>query len=118
MTTSMAGAAAAAAAAPLTAEQKAALANLHKAATQFEGVFLGMMMKTMRETAPPVSITGQPSNAEQMFTEMLDQQRADAMAQGGSLGIARMMEQQLRASVLAGANHESKSVVPEAGVSL
>ena len=77
-----------------------------------------MMMKTMRETAPPVSITGQPSNAEQMFTEMLDQQRADAMAQSGSLGIAKLMEQQLRAQVLAGAKHESKAVVPQAGVSL
>ena len=49
---------------------------------------------------------------------MLDQQRADSMAQSGSLGIARMMEQQLRAAVLSGAKHEAKSVVPQAGVSL
>lgn len=87
-------------AAPLTAEQQAALAKLHTSAQQLEGLFIGMLFKTMRESSPDTSITGKVSESEKTFNEMLDQERADKLAQTGSLGIAKMIEQQLRASVL------------------
>jgi Rod binding domain-containing protein len=90
-------------AAPLTASQQRALGKLHDAAVQMESLFVDMMFKEMRKATPQVSLTGQPSQAEQMFGEMLDEKRSEQLAQSGSLGIAKVIEQQLRAAVL-GAN--------------
>ena len=86
--------------APLTDPQKAALAKLHAAAQQLEGLFIGMLFKSMRESAPDTSITGKVSESEKTFREMLDQERADKLSQTGSLGIAKIIEKQLRASIL------------------
>jgi flagellar protein FlgJ len=97
---------------PLTPQQKAALNRLHTAATQLEGVFLDMLFSAMRETVPQQSIFGQESNGEQTFQTMLDEQRAQSMAQSGNLGIARVLEQQLRQSVLSDASRESKTQIP------
>lgn len=91
----------------LSPEQKAALDHLHTAATQFEGVFLNMLFKAMSDTVSKSSIFGKNDNTEQTFSGMLDEQRAQSLAQTGSLGIAKVMENQLRASVLADAHHEA-----------
>ena len=88
-------------AAPLTADQQAALKRLHVAATQLEGMFVDMLFKEMRESAPKVSLFGKVTESEKTFNEMLDQARADKVAQSGSLGMAKIIEAQLRASVLA-----------------
>lgn len=95
-----------------TPQQKAALERLHTAATQLEGVFLDMLFGAMRETVPQQSIFGKESNAEQTFQSMLDEQRSQQMAQSGSFGIAKVLEEQLKQSVLADADRESKSQVP------
>jgi Rod binding domain-containing protein len=88
--------------APLTADQQAALKKLHDAATQLEGVFAGMLFKEMHKTVPDDGgVFGKRSNAEQMWQDMLDEKQADAMAKTGSFGIAKMVERQLRAQVLA-----------------
>ena len=97
------------AAKPLTADQQAALKKLHDAATQFEGVFLNMLMSAMRDTVPKETIFGKTSGAEQMWQGMLDQQQADAIAKSGTLGVARIMENQLRSTVLNDAAQEAKT---------
>ena len=97
--------------ADLTPDQQAALKRLHQATTQFEGVFLGMLLKEMRATVPQNGIFGPESPTTQTFTEMLDQQRANQLAQSGSVGIGKLMEQQLRAAVLANAGQEAKTHV-------
>jgi flagellar protein FlgJ len=97
----------------LTPDQQTALRRLHQAAQQFEGVFLGMLFKEMRATVPQAGLFGAESSTTQTFTEMLDQQRAQQLAATGSMGIAKLIEQQLKASVLADAAHESKSSVPQ-----
>jgi Rod binding domain-containing protein len=86
--------------APLTADQQAALKKLHAAATQLEGVFVGMLFKEMNSTVPTDGILGKQSNAEAMWKDMLAEKQADAIAQTGSFGIAKMVENQLRAQVL------------------
>jgi flagellar protein FlgJ len=100
-----AGAAALAAAAakpPLTAEQKTALKHLRAAAQQFESLFVNMLFKSMRAASPQTSITGEKlSPAETTFTEMLDEKRSEALAQTGAFGIGKVLEDQLRDSVLA-----------------
>ena len=95
-----------------TPQQKQALERLHTAATQLEGVFMDMLFSAMRETVPQQSIFGKESNAEQTFQTMLDEQRSQQMAQTGSVGIAKVLEQQLKQSVLADASRESKSQIP------
>ena len=65
-----------------------------------ESLFVDMLFKEMRKSAPPGSLTGKTSNAEQTFGEMLDEKRAESLAKTGALGIGRILEEQLRASVL------------------
>lgn len=96
----------------LTAQQKQALQRLHSAATQLEGVFMDMLFSAMRDTVPKESIFGKESSAEDTFQQMLDEQRSQAVAQTGSFGIAKVLEQQLRSSVLADAARESKTSLP------
>ena len=98
--------------APLSPQQTQALERLHSAATQLEGVFLDMLFTAMRETVPKESIFGKQSIAEDTFGQMLDEQRSQAVAQSGSFGIAKVLESQLRASVLADASRESKTQLP------
>ena len=100
-------------AAPLTADQQAALKKLHAAATQLEGVFVGMLYKEMESTVPKDGILGKQSNAESMWQDMLVEKQSDAMAQSGSFGIAKMGENQVRASVLA-----NSSAVPNLPASM
>ena len=86
---------------PLTAEQQASLQKLHQAAQQMESLFVDMLFKEMRKSAPPMSLTGKTSNAEATFSDMLDEKRAEALSESGALGIGKILEQQLRASVIA-----------------
>jgi flagellar protein FlgJ len=95
-----------------TPQQKQALDRLHTAATQLEGVFLDMMFSAMRDTVPKESIFGKESGAEETFQTMLDEQRSQSVAQSGSLGIARVLEEQLKQSVLSDAARESKTQLP------
>ena len=92
---------------PLTAEQQQALKRLHEAATQFEGVFMEMVMNAMQETVPQQSIFGQDSGSEQMWQGMLNDERSQAMAQNGGLGIGRVLEEQMRGQVLSDAHQEA-----------
>ena len=87
---------------PLTNDQQHALEKLHQAAQSLESLFVNMLFKEMHKTAPPVSLTGKTSNAETTFGEMLDEKRAESLAKTGALGIGKILEQQMRASVLGG----------------
>jgi Rod binding domain-containing protein len=97
------------AAKPLTPEQQRALQNLHAVAVRFEGVFIGMLLREMRKGESSQTLFGPKSNAEKIYSSMLDDQRAQAMAQSGSFGIAALLESQLRSAVLADAAREAHS---------
>jgi flagellar protein FlgJ len=98
--------------APLTNEQQDALKKLHQAAQQMESLFVDMLFKEMRKSAPPMSLTGKTSNAEATFSDMLDEKRAEALSTSGSLGIGKILEQQLRASVIAEPGTVARARVP------
>lgn len=72
---------------------------LRQAATQFEAVFMNMLLKSMRET---LSQDG-PFDSQQtkMYTGMLDQQLAQKMSERG-VGLADMMVKQLSRQVAPG----------------
>ncbi|HWT05693.1 MAG TPA: rod-binding protein [Xanthomonadales bacterium] len=97
---------------PLTNEQQDALKKLHQAAQQMESLFVDMLFKEMRKSAPPASLTGKTSNAEATFSDMLDEKRAESLAKSGSLGIGKILEQQLRSSVLAEPGTAARARVP------
>ena len=93
----------------LTPEQQSALKNLHKVATQFEGIFVGMLLHEMRKGESDQTIFGEKSNGQKIYEDMLDDQRAQDLGSTGNFGIAKMLETQLRSAVLANAGREAHS---------
>jgi len=100
----------------LTSEQRSALKKLHDATQQFESVFVNMLFKTMREGQSKTSITGKIGEAERTFGEMLDEKRAEDLAKTGSLGIGKLMEAQLRQSVIGSVQSGVAPLEPGAAV--
>jgi peptidoglycan hydrolase FlgJ len=64
------------------------------AATQFEAMFINMMMKSMRDATPQDGMTD--SEQSKMFTGMLDQQMSQNLAKRG-MGLADVLVRQLTA---------------------
>jgi flagellar protein FlgJ len=69
-------------------------ASAAKVAKEFEALFVGMMLKGMRETVGTNSITG-GGKGEEVYRSLLDQEYANVIAENGSLGLATMLEKQL-----------------------
>ncbi len=66
-------------------------AGLEDVAREFESFFLSMLTKAMRKTVPSDGLFS-GGHAEEMFTDLLDQQMAgSAAAHGKGLGIAEMI---------------------------
>ena len=101
----------------LTTEQRSALKKLRDATQQFESVFVNMLFKTMREGQSKNSITGKIGEAERTFGEMLDEKRAEDLSKSGALGIGKLMEAQLRSSVLGSLQHAPEAAAAEPIVS-
>ena len=70
-------------------------ADLKKACIDFESYFLQMMMKEMRKTVNTEGSFIPKSNAEMMFTEMMDEEVSKQNALAGGIGIASMMYKQM-----------------------
>jgi peptidoglycan hydrolase FlgJ len=67
--------------------------GIKEAAKQFEGMFMQMVMKSMRDATPSDGIFN--SDATRFYTTVLDQQMAQQMGSSGQLGFARQIEAQL-----------------------
>jgi len=67
---------------------------LKSAATQFEAMFINMMMKSMREATPQEGMLD--NQQTKMFTSMLDQQMSQSLAKRG-VGLADVLVRQLSA---------------------
>lgn len=86
-------------------------AALKAVAQQFEGIFMNMLLKSMREATPQDG----PFDSEQgkLYTQLFDQQLAQKLSTGKGIGLADMMVKQLtRSSVKNSA--ESSVLSPEA----
>ena len=70
-------------------------ANLRPVARQVEGMFVQMMLKSMRETLPKDGLFN--SDQTRLYTSMYDQQIAQQMTAGKGLGLAEEMVKQLSA---------------------
>jgi len=69
---------------------------LKKAATQFEAMFVNMMMKSMRDASPQEGLLD--NQQSKMFTSMLDQQTSQTIANKG-MGLADVLVRQLSNSL-------------------
>lgn len=69
-------------------------AELEKASRQFESLLLNFMIREMRATVPESGLFP-PSMAQDIFTSMLDEQYADAMAESGGIGLHKLLIDQL-----------------------
>jgi len=90
----------------LSAEEKA---DIREAAEAFESYFLQIMMREMRNTVPDNGLIPR-SNAEQIFTDMLDQETAIETARAGGIGLADIIIRQM--------TMEYSTSVPRMGVPL
>lgn len=65
-----------------------------KVSQDFEGLFVGMMMKSMRETVGKDKLTG-GGHGEEVFRSLLDQEYATASVKRGGLGLAKQIEKEI-----------------------
>jgi flagellar protein FlgJ len=80
--------------------------RLRKAAAQMEGVFLGELLKALRETVPEGGVIDGGS-AESIFTEMMDAHLAEVTAARQSLGLGDALFRQLRTLLSNGGSAEA-----------
>ena len=71
--------------------QKAAL---HKAASEFEAIFIKQMLNAMKKTTLKSSLTG-ISSAQNIFEDLLYDEYSKTMASTGNFGIAKSLYNQL-----------------------
>ncbi|GFO70863.1 hypothetical protein GMLC_44420 [Geomonas limicola] len=69
-------------------------AKVKKVAQEFEAMFVGMMLKSMRETVGQDKLTG-GGRAEETFRSMLDQEYATEATKSGGIGLAKLLEKEL-----------------------
>ena len=72
-------------------------AAIDEVATQFESMFIQMMLKSMRDALPKDGLFS--SNDMDTYTEMADQQIAVNLAESGGIGLADVIARQLRPPV-------------------
>lgn len=65
-------------------------------AQQFEAIFIGMVMKSMREATPEDSLFG--SDQMEAYQDIFDKQLALDLATKGGLGLASLIEEQIALS--------------------
>jgi peptidoglycan hydrolase FlgJ len=65
-----------------------------KVAQDFEGLFIGMMMKSMRETVAKDKLTG-GGHGEDVYRSMLDEQYVAAAVKRGGFGLAKQIEKDI-----------------------
>ena len=69
---------------------------LKESAQQFEGLFIQMMMKSMREANAPMKDEDNQSHAMETFEGMFDKEVSLQMSKRGALGVAGFMERAVK----------------------
>ena len=68
---------------------------IREAAEAFESYFIHIMLREMRRTIPDEGGLIPRSQAEKIFTDMLDEELAKEAARGGGIGLSDVIVQQL-----------------------
>lgn len=80
----------------LPESKKQELAKLKNACSEFESIFMHQMLKEMRKTVDSKNSLVYGGQAEEIFSDMLDQERAKEM----KVGLGDMMFNQLSKSII------------------
>lgn len=78
----------------LSKRQSSSQKALQEAAEQFEAIFLQHLLEEMRRTVPENDLFGD-RRAEKIFQSMLDQEMAINSSQAQSVGLAKMIYEQM-----------------------
>jgi Rod binding domain-containing protein len=73
--------------------------NIAKAATQFEALLIGQLLKSARDSGEGGWFGTDGDEAGSTLTEMSEQQLSSAMASSGGLGLAKMIQSGLTKTV-------------------
>lgn len=65
-----------------------------KISQDFEGLFIGMMVKAMHDTVGQDKLTG-GGHGEDVFRSMLDQEYVAAAVKRGGFGLAKLIEKEI-----------------------
>ena len=84
--------------------KKQELKKLKEACSEFESIFMHQMLKEMRKTADPKNSLVYGGQAEEIFSDMLDQERAKEM----KIGLGDMMFRQLSQSIISSTSKPRK----------
>ena len=76
--------------------QKDQNSALRESAQQFEGLFIQMMLKSMREANEPMKDENNKSHAVETFEGMFDKEVSLQMSKRGALGVADFMERAVK----------------------
>lgn len=76
--------------------QKDQSSALRESAQQFEGLFIQMMLKSMREANEPMKDEENKSHALETFEGMFDKEVSLQMSKRGALGVADFMERAVK----------------------
>ncbi len=76
--------------------QKDQNSALKESAQQFEGLFIQMMLKSMREANEPMKDENNKSHAVETFEGMFDKEASLQMSKRGALGVADFMERAVK----------------------
>ncbi len=69
--------------------------EIDKAAGGFEALLLQQMLKAMWETVETTGLTGENSNASQIYRDMFHQAIADKIAEGRGMGVKDFVKKEL-----------------------
>ncbi len=70
-------------------------AKINSACKEMESMFIQNMFKEMRASIPKSGLLS-GSKAEEMFTDMLDAELAKSISQSGGIGLAPLVQNQLK----------------------
>ncbi len=80
----------------LPESKKQELTKLKEACSEFESIFMHQMLKEMRKTTNPKNTLVYGGQAEEIFSDMLDQEKAKDI----KIGLGDMMFRQLSQSII------------------
>lgn len=84
--------------------KKQELSKLKDACSEFESIFMHQMLKEMRKTVNPRNSLVYGGQAEEIFSDMLDQERAKDI----KIGLGDMLFRQLSQSIISTTNKNNK----------
>lgn len=82
--------------------------SIKQVAKAFEGIFVQMMISSMRQTIPEGGLLS--SSASQLFTSIFDQQIAQRVSLGRGVGLADMLIKQMMPKVLSIAHKDGENL--------